>query len=286
MSCRDTTVAARLFHTVEGSGPRTLLLIHGEACDSDDWSPQIEPFATRHRLIAPDLPGHGRSTSARHGHTPFDFAHDVAGLLSTTGTGPVVAVGHSAGAVIASVLAVERPDLVEGVVAVNPRYGMQADRAAAMAASVRVPDPPQAMARLLADEEGTPSGPGGGWLRAWHRRRALGSAGDTVARMIVGLCEERPEPTVRPAAEAYLRRRTCPVLTIRSRASLEAWHIEADWDRSVSAHPYSTSVVWDDVGHWLHQERPDEFNALVLDWTARLPNASAGTAEDRSVSSH
>ena len=38
-------------------------------------------------------------------------------------------------------------------------------------------------------------------------------------------------------------------------------------------HPYSASVVLDGVGHWLFQERPAEFNALVLGWIDGLPAA-------------
>ncbi|MET8947047.1 alpha/beta hydrolase [Streptomyces sp. NPDC004542] len=272
MTHRDGCAEVPLFHTVEGAGQRTLLLVHGEACDSHDWAPQIDALAVRHRLIIPDLPGHGRSRPAPHGHTPRDFAADLAGVLAATGTGPVIVVGHSAGAVIASVLAVERPDLVEAVVAVSPRYGMDAGRAAARAAAVSVPDPAGAMARLLADDEGPPTGPAAGWLPAWHRRRALGTAGDVIARTVAGLYDAHTGPVVRPACEPYLRRRTCPVLTVCSPASLAARGVGPDWDRSVSPHPYSASVVLDAAGHWPHQERPEEFNALVLDWTAGLPD--------------
>ncbi|MCL6674448.1 alpha/beta fold hydrolase [Streptomyces panaciradicis] len=272
----DDRAAVPLFHTVEGAGQRTLLLVHGEACDSHDWAPQIDAFAARHRLIIPDLPGHGRSSPAPHGHTPRDFADDLAGLLVTTGEGPVVAVGHSAGAVIASVLAVERPDLVEAVIAVSPRYGMDAGRAAARAAAVGVPRPAEAIARLLAEDEGPPTGPAADWLPAWRRRRALGTADDVVTRTAAGLYDAQNGPVVRPACEPYLRRRTCPVLTVCSRASLEARGVGPGWDRSVSPHPYSACVVHDGAGHWPHQRRPEEFNDLVLDWTAGLPTPGTG----------
>jgi hypothetical protein len=34
--------------------------------------------------------------------------------------------------------------------------------------------------------------------------------------------------------------------------------------------PRSTSVSWAGSGHWLHQERPREFNYLVADWMTSL----------------
>ena len=35
----------------------------------------------------------------------------------------------------------------------------------------------------------------------------------------------------------------------------------------------SKSVSWEGAGHWLHQERPAEFNALVDAWIASLNEA-------------
>ncbi|MFI6340333.1 alpha/beta fold hydrolase [Streptomyces sp. NPDC050535] len=265
----------RLFHTIDGEGPSTVLLVHGEAGDSDDWAPQLEAFGAGHRLIAPDLPGHGRSPAARHGHTPRDLADDLAGLLAALDTRPVIAVGHAAGAVITSVLAVERPDLVRALVAVNPRYGLHPRHAAAMAAAVRVPDPAAAVARSLAAEEDAADGHPR-WLPAWRRRRALTTDGDVLVRMLTALYHPSTGPAVRPAADAYLSRRTCPVLTVCSRRWAEARNAGPDWDRSVGPHPAGDSVLWDGVGHWPHQERFDDFNALVLDWADRLPAAGAG----------
>ncbi|MFJ2261096.1 alpha/beta fold hydrolase [Streptomyces sp. NPDC087844] len=267
--------SSRLFHTVEGEGPSTVLLVHGEAGDSDDWAPQLEALGAQHRLIAPDLPGHGRSPAARHGHTPRDLADDLAGLLAALDTPSVIAVGHAAGAAIASVLAVERPDLVRALVAVNPRYGLHPQHAAAMAAAVRVPDPAAALARSLAAEEGGAAGEPTSWLPAWHRRRALTTDGDVLVRMLTALYHPSTGPAVRPVADAYLSRRTCPVLTVCSRRWAEARNTGPDWDRSVGSHSAGDSVLWDGVGHWPHQERFDDFNALVLDWTGRLPVTGA-----------
>jgi pimeloyl-ACP methyl ester carboxylesterase len=37
-----------------------------------------------------------------------------------------------------------------------------------------------------------------------------------------------------------------------------------------SADPLSRAIAWEGAGHWLHQERPAEFNALVSKWLASL----------------
>ena len=34
--------------------------------------------------------------------------------------------------------------------------------------------------------------------------------------------------------------------------------------------PQSQTLAWEGSGHWLHQERPDEFNDVVESWIASL----------------
>ncbi|MFC8428314.1 alpha/beta fold hydrolase [Streptomyces sp. NPDC057253] len=269
----------RLFHTDEGpAGDRageTLLLVHGGACDSHDWSAQIGAFSARHRVIAPDLRGHGRSTGMTGGMRPREFAADLAELLDGIDAGPVVVVGHSMGAVVASVLAVEHPSLVRAVVAVDPGYGFEAEFAPQLAAAFRVPDPVGTAAAVLGGlENPAAAGPEAEALRVWHRRRILGMDPMTVRDVFHGLFDEAAAPlTVRPGVETYLSRRACPVLSLSAAASLKAKGIDGGWEEALSRHPYSASAVLEDVGHWLFQERPAEFNALVLGWIEGLPAA-------------
>ncbi|MGI5458528.1 alpha/beta fold hydrolase [Streptomyces sp. CA-249302] len=266
----------RLFHTDEGpvgdGAGETLLLVHGGTCDSHDWSAQIGAFATRHRVLAPDLRGHGHSTGLTGGMRPRDFATDLAELLDGIDPGPVVVVGHSMGALVASVLAVEHPSLVRAVVAVDPGYGFEAEFVPQLAAAFRVPDPVATAAAVLGGLENPATAGAEDALRVWHRRRVLGMDPMTVRDVFHGMFDETAAPlTARPGVESYLARRACPVLSVSAAASLKAKGVDADWEESLSRHPYSASVVLDGVGHWLFQERPAEFNALVLSWIEGLP---------------
>ncbi|MEV1069081.1 alpha/beta hydrolase [Streptomyces sp. NPDC050263] len=269
----------RLFHTDEGPAAdregETLLLVHGATCDSHDWSAQIGAFSARHRVIAPDLRGHGRSSGLTGGQRPRDFAADLAELLDGVDAGPVVVVGHSLGALVASVLAVEHPSLVRAVVAVDPAYGFEAEFAPQLAAAFRVPDPVGTAAAVLGGLENTAeAGPEAEALRIQHRRRVLAMDPMTVRDVFHGLFDEAATPlTVRPGVEAYLSRRTCPVLSLSAADSLKAKGIDGDWEEALTRHPHSASVVLEGVGHWLFQERPAEFNALVLGWIDGLPPA-------------
>ncbi|WP_427925087.1 alpha/beta fold hydrolase [Streptomyces sp. cg40] len=270
----------RLFHTDEGpvgdTTGETVLFLHGATCDAHDWSAQIAAFATRHRVIAPDLRGHGRSSGPESGsgsaggYHPRDFASDLAELIDAVDGGPVVVVGHSLGAVAASVLAVEFPSLVRAVVAVDPPYGFEAEPVARTAALFHGADPVGVATTLLGGIEGPDTRPWAASLPVWHRRRILGMDPETVRAIFLGLNEDGADLVVRPGVEKYLARRTCPVLTVSAANSLKIKGIDGYWDTSVSPHPYSSSVVLDDIGHWLFQERPEEFNALVLGWIGGL----------------
>lgn len=118
---------ARLFYTDDGAGP-PVLLVHGWSCDSHDWSWQFEAFSEHHRVIAADNRGHGRSSVTTDGYRPRTFAADLARLVQSLDAGPVVAIGHSLGGVIVSALAVEHPELVRAVVAVDPAYAIPVAR--------------------------------------------------------------------------------------------------------------------------------------------------------------
>ncbi|MEU3985253.1 alpha/beta hydrolase [Streptomyces sp. NPDC026672] len=261
----------RLFHTLEGHGEEMLLLVHGGMSDSHDWTFQAGPLTARHRVLMVDLEGHGRSTEAPAGHGPSDHAADLALLLQHLDAGPVTVVGHSYGALVASILAVEHPQAIRAVVAVDPAWGFSPEAAAETARTFRVPDPVTVGVAVLSQLGST--GPVGtaSRLGEWRCRRALGMSAAVTSGVFLGIFDTEAEKTVRGRAEEYLLRRDCPVLTVSAAASLEAKGIDATWDATVSRHPYSRSVVWPDVGHWLFQDRPDEFTDLLVDWIKDLP---------------
>ncbi|QYN18798.1 alpha/beta fold hydrolase [Amycolatopsis sp. DSM 110486] len=258
------TGPAELFYTDQGTGD-PVLLVHGLACDSHDWLFQFDAFTAGHRVLAPDLRGHGRSSAPAWGYTPQEFAADLAGLLDQLGTGPVVAVGHSLGGNVVSALAVARPDLVRAVVAVDPAYGTSQATAAALAnlsEQLGTYEGNEIAATAFAALE--PSAQP--WLRSWHGRRITGMEPRVLAEAFHRIYFGDGQFGVRPASDEFLAARSCPVLAVHGSAEL------ADWERSLCAHPASQAVAWPGAGHWLHQERADEFTTLVLDWIAKLPD--------------
>jgi magnesium chelatase accessory protein len=84
---------------IAGSGP-VLLLLHGTGAATHSWRDMIAPLAKRYTVIAPDLPGHGFTSSPRD-LSPAGMARGVAALLAALGVQAEQIVGHSAGAAVA-----------------------------------------------------------------------------------------------------------------------------------------------------------------------------------------
>lgn len=254
---------ARLFYTDDGSGA-PLLLVHGWGADSHQWVHHLPELTTEHRVIAPDLRGHGYSTAPPSGNTPAAMAEDLAALLDRLGVAECVAVGHSMGAVVASHLAVEHPRLVRALVAVDPGYGYPPEigrNSLRLLAALRGRDPVAAAVRI--DRWCyTPDSPA--WLREWHRRRLLATSPQVLAEAFEALWSGPEAIGTRQAADAYLVRRGCPVLSFW--ASPE----QAAWEESLLKHPASRVLHWQDSGHRLHEERPAAFVAALSDWLRSL----------------
>jgi len=83
-----------------GSG-RPLLLLHGWSCHGGFFSPQVAAFGDTCRVIAPDLPGHGRTGNSGPALTIEAAADAVAALLAERDLTDVVAVGWSMGTHVA-----------------------------------------------------------------------------------------------------------------------------------------------------------------------------------------
>ncbi|WP_322488335.1 alpha/beta hydrolase [Chloroflexus sp.] len=90
-----------------------LLLIHGLGDEADTWRAIIPPLAQRYRVIAPDLPGFGRSSGPKGGYSLTFFARTMAEFITALNLQQVTLVGHSLGAMIAQRLSIGLPRLIQ-----------------------------------------------------------------------------------------------------------------------------------------------------------------------------
>lgn len=120
---RFTEVDGVRVHYQEVGEPKAppMVLIHGFAASNLVWSKVfLELAGAGFRVIAPDLPGYGYSAKPRHlDYTIASQAKIVFSLLRQLGIDRAVLVGSSYGAAIAATIALDHPSLVEKLILVG-----------------------------------------------------------------------------------------------------------------------------------------------------------------------
>ena len=107
----------------DGSGPPVLFL-HGATVTKESWAAQLEHFSRDHRVIAPDLRGHGASGPGDKPHTVEMYTADVLALLDKLDIEHAAVCGHSAGGFVAQQLALDHAHRVSSLVLVDTSYGI------------------------------------------------------------------------------------------------------------------------------------------------------------------
>jgi pimeloyl-ACP methyl ester carboxylesterase len=102
-----------------GTGP-PLLLVQGLGHSSTAWLRTIPTFARTHRVLAPDMPGFGRSDAPDVAYDPPYFARFILDFVTALELGPVDAVGNSLGGVAIALAALDQPSVFRSVVLVDP----------------------------------------------------------------------------------------------------------------------------------------------------------------------
>ena len=79
-----------------------VLFLHGAGANSESFAAAMELLSTEFRVIAPDLPGHGRTRMGAGNRSSLEcMSVDVAALVEAEYGTPSLVVGHSAGGAIA-----------------------------------------------------------------------------------------------------------------------------------------------------------------------------------------
>jgi pimeloyl-ACP methyl ester carboxylesterase len=87
-------------HLVEMGSGRPVVLLHGVTLQWWVWSATMRLLAPRHRVLAWDMRGHGRSVAGHDGVTMDAMARDLAQVLEELDLHDAVVVGHSLGGMV------------------------------------------------------------------------------------------------------------------------------------------------------------------------------------------
>ena len=134
-----------LYYEQHGTTGSPLVLLHGGMLNIDlNFAELIPRLAPRHRVIAVELQGHGRTADTERTISPANSASDVVALLDHLGIERAHMLGHSMGGAVAMELAVSYANRVLSAVPISITVrpdGMHADfsDSAKMATSTRMP---------------------------------------------------------------------------------------------------------------------------------------------------
>lgn len=108
----------RVWYQDVGEG-RPLVFLHGLGSNSLSWLLTVPGFSSKHRVIAIDHIGHGRSDKPVIAYRVTDFVDYIEEFLTNLKFGEVDLVGNSLGGWIGARLALRRPELVSKLVLVG-----------------------------------------------------------------------------------------------------------------------------------------------------------------------
>lgn len=274
---------------VGGDGPAVLFL-HGMAGSSRTWREVLPTIAKTHKVIAPDLVGHGESAKPMGDYSLGAYASGLRDLLGILDVPRVTVVGQSLGGGVALQLAYQHPELVDRLVLVAA--GGLGREVSWLLRMLTLPGAELTMPLLF------PSVARDVGNRIWDIMRRLGLANPHAEEMWMAY----ESLTGVENRQAFLK-------TLRSVVEPGGQSVSA-LDRLYLAALMPTMIVWGDddpiipvdhgyrahelipgsrleiiegVGHFPHVECPEKFCELLLDFLATSEASSFEPSDYRAL---
>ncbi len=293
---RATTVATRrhfislhgqrLAYLEAGEGP-PLLLIHGIAEAAWAWEVIIPALARAHRVIAPDLLGHGRSAKPRGDYSLGNQATLMRDLMISLDIDHATLVGHSLGGGITMQFAYQYPERCERMVLIAS--GGLGQDVTFVLRSLGLPGADLVAPLVLSNTTRDLMLGAARWLG--RRGLKASPAQKAMWRSYAGLTEPATRAAFIATVRAVIDQRGQRVSALerlylaQSMPTLLLW---GEGDRIIpvsharSAHaemPGSRLEVISGAGHFVQLEKPQRVSELILDFLATTTPAAI-TAQD------
>ena len=96
-----------------------ILFLHGWSVSTEPYQESLTALSQRYRVIAPDLPGFGRSTTPQFVQTYNDYVNYIVAFANELKLKNFHLMGHSMGGAIAIVLAASFPSMISSLTLVD-----------------------------------------------------------------------------------------------------------------------------------------------------------------------
>ncbi len=114
----------QMYYEVSGEGD-PLIVLHGAYMNIPSMGAIIPKLAQTHKVYAPELQGHGRTTDIDRPITYPNLADDVAAFMDAVGIEKADVFGYSMGAEVGLQLAIRHPAVVNKLVAASVAYDLE-----------------------------------------------------------------------------------------------------------------------------------------------------------------
>lgn len=265
-------------YAMEGEG-MPVVLLHGLGASSITWKPNIPALASEYSVYAPDLPGHGGSSTPRARYDLDLGVRFVNAFLDARHIDSAALVGNSLGGLIAVATALRTPERVRALVLVSSAGLSRTISWPLRLASLPLPR------TLLMSLVGIV---GGGLLKRifYDPQRVDPVVVDELLR----------QTNHQPTADLVLRSIREGVTLLGLRRHLMLWEeiprvqcpVAAVWgkqDRIIPVHhgyrlaqrfPHVQLRVFDQCGHLPQLEHPDRFNRVARDFLKHVGVNNSG----------
>lgn len=227
-----------------------LVLIHGWTCNVDHWRYQVGDFAQKYRVLAIDLPGHGKSDKPKITYNMDLFARAVDAVMRDAKVQRAVLAGHSMGTPVARQFYRKYPDKTLGIVIVDGALKpfFDSDTMNGLLAGIRSPQYKDTINQMFSMMQGG--------LSSEELDQIKATSLNTPHHVIVSAMEGMDDPSIWKEDPVKV-----PVLAVMAKSPMFPPDIVQIYERIA---PGVDFVMWDDVGHFLMIEKPQRFNEVVL----------------------
>jgi pimeloyl-ACP methyl ester carboxylesterase len=238
--------AVKTWYDEHGEGD-PLVLLHGGLVDARFFDPNLPALAEHFHVYTPERRGHGHTPDVEGPITYQLMTDDTIAFLESVVGQPADLVGHSDGAFVAMLVAMQRPELMKRLVMISGGFSKAGEAAPdAEWTSRRSPSswaPPTARSPLMASTTS----------RWWRPRSA------------------RWPPSSRTWTSLSWPRVTCRSLVMFADDDLVTPQHMVDM---YAALPNAELAIVPGTSHFLTQEKPELVNKIVVDFLTREPVAT------------
>ncbi|MEO1138705.1 MAG: alpha/beta fold hydrolase [Pseudomonadota bacterium] len=242
-----------------------LLIVHGLYGSARNWGVIAKRLSDRGPVMAVDQRNHG-SSDWRDTQSYHDMAEDLSEVISGLGNGPVDLLGHSMGGKAAMVLALTRPELVNRLIVADIAPVAYAHSQIQYIEAMRTVDLHEVTKRSDAEAQLAQVVDDPTLISFFTQSLDLKKKKWRLNLDV--LAEEMTKILGFPQIDGQFDGKT---LFVSGAAS--DYVTQNDRPRIKALFPNASFMKIKDAGHWLHAEKPREFESAVRGWLDKTAQA-------------